>query len=159
MNILVLCTGNSARSIIAEVLINSLGNKHIHAFSAGSKPVGTVNPQALSILKKKGHNITDLRSKSWDEFAQSDAPKMDVVITVCGNAANEVCPLWPGTPVRVHWGFDDPAHISDVDDAMKAFEVTYEAIKHRIEAFIALPLNEIAASSLQSAMQNLSREQ
>ena len=156
MNILVLCTGNSARSILAEVLINSLCGDNIHAYSAGSKPVGAVNPHALALLEAKGHNISDLRSKNWNEFSSPNAPQMDAVITVCSNAANEVCPIWPGAPVRVHWGFDDPAHIADDIEAAKAFDATYEAIRERVDAFIALPLEKLGANSLQSAMQALS---
>lgn len=159
MNILVLCTGNSARSILAEVLINSLCGKTMHAYSAGSKPVGAVNPHALALLEVKGHNISGLRSKSWDEFSKPSAPKMDAVITVCGNAASEACPIWPGAPVRIHWGFDDPAHILDTLEASKAFEETYKAIKCRVEDFMTLPLDTLDASALQSAMQALAPPQ
>ena len=155
MNILVLCTGNSARSILAEVLLTSLSDDPISAFSAGSKPVGAVNPHALALLNEKGHDVSNLRSKSWDEFSHETSPKMDVVITVCGNAADEVCPVWPGAPVRVHWGFDDPAHVADVDEAKRAFETTYKAIKKRIEDFLALPLDTLDATSLEKAMQAL----
>jgi len=156
MNILVLCTGNSARSILAEVLLNSMSNDQIMAYSAGSKPVGAVNPFAIALLEEKGYSTNKLRSKSWDEFSHKDAAIMDVVITVCGNAADEVCPVWPGAPVRVHWGFKDPAYIKDDQESKLAFEVTYKAIKNRIEQFLALPIHDLEAKALQNAMQKLS---
>ena len=155
MNILVLCTGNSARSILFEVLLNSMTSKNVHAFSAGSKPVGTVNPHAIALLKNKGHDVSNLRSKSWDEFTTVNAPEIDVVITVCGNAARESCPIWPGAPIKIHWGFDDPAHITDNKEAALAFEATYKTIKKRIADFIALPLDTLDATSLEKAMQAL----
>ncbi len=155
MNILVLCTGNSARSILFEVLLNDMGDENIHAFSAGSKPVGAVNPHAIALLKDKGHDVSSLRSKSWDEFTKAGAPKIDIVITVCGNAANESCPVWPGAPIKIHWGFDDPAHIPDSKEAALAFEATYQAIKQRIADFIKLPLDRLDATSLEKAMQAL----
>lgn len=155
MNILILCTGNSARSILSEVLLNDMGGPVIHAYSAGSKPVGAVNPHALALLEQKGHDISNLRSKSWDEFVTPTAPHMDVVITVCGNAANEVCPIWPGVPMKVHWGFEDPAHIAEDIKAAEAFEKTYALIQKRIQAFLALPLDRLDAQSLQTTMQAL----
>lgn len=155
MNILVLCTGNSARSILFEVLLNNMTSENIHAFSAGSKPVGTVNPHAIALLKNKDHDVSSLRSKSWDEFTKKGAPEIDVVITVCGNAARESCPIWPGAPIKIHWGFDDPAHVAGSQEATKAFEATYTAIKKRIADFIALPLDTLDATSLEKAMQAL----
>lgn len=159
MNILVLCTGNSARSILFEVLLNSMTGDNIHAFSAGSKPVGTVNPHAITLLKNKGHDVSNLRSKSWDEFTKEGAPEIDIVITVCGNAANEPCPIWLGAPIRIHWGFDDPAHIVDSHEATKAFEATYKAIEQRISDFIALPLETLNSQSLEKAMQALTKKE
>jgi len=143
MNILVLCTGNSARSILAEALFNQLGARHcIRAFSAGSRPTGKVNPAAIALLKEKGFPTGNLRSKSWEEFAEPDAPQMDLVITVCDSAAKETCPVWPGTPKQAHWGIPDPAAISGVDEVVRAaFEQAYERLKRRVEAFLDL-LNE-----------------
>lgn len=157
MNILVLCTGNSARSILFEVLLNSMTNQNIHAFSAGSKPVGAVNPHAIALLENKGHDVSSLRSKSWDEFTKEGAPEIDIVITVCSNAASETCPIWPGAPIKIHWGFDDPAHIADSQEATKAFEATYKAIEHRISDFVALPLETLNSQSLEKAMQTLAK--
>ncbi|EET49039.1 arsenate reductase ArsC [Thalassobium sp. R2A62] len=131
MNILVLCTGNSARSILLECLLNR--DDRITAYSAGSKPAGKVHPQSLTLLADKGYDTAGLRSKSWDEFAQDDAPQMDAVITVCGSAAGETCPMWPGTPVRVHWGIDDPAAASP-EDWDSAFELAYSLLLTKADA-------------------------
>ena len=140
MNILVLCTGNSARSIMTESLLNRLGAAHgIRAFSAGSRPTGKVNPAAIALLKEKGYPVEELRSKSWEEFVQADAPRMDLVITVCDSAAAEPCPVWPGAPIQVHWGIADPAVVSGPEEAVRAaFEETYERLIRRVEAFLAL---------------------
>ncbi len=135
MNILVLCTGNSARSILLEALLNDLGQGGIHAYSAGSQPAGKVHPQSLALLASKGHQVTGYRSKSWDEFGTPDAAQMDAVITVCGSAAEEACPLWPGAPVTAHWGVDDPAAASAAE-APAAFEEAYAILRRRAEAFI-----------------------
>ncbi len=139
-NILVLCTGNSARSIIGEMLFNHLGQGRIKAFSAGSKPSGTVNPVALETLAKHGVPVANARSKSWDEFAVSPAPSFDFIFTVCGNAAQETCPIWPGHPTTAHWGIPDPAHVEPMEARREAFEEAYQSLKKRIEAFLALPL-------------------
>lgn len=139
-NILVLCTGNSARSILGEMLFNHLGQGRIKAFSAGSKPSGTVNPVALETLAKHGVPVANARSKSWDEFAVSPAPSFDFIFTVCGNAAQETCPIWPGHPTTAHWGIPDPAHVEPMEARREAFEEAYQSLKKRIEAFLALPL-------------------
>lgn len=135
MNILVLCTGNSARSILLECLLRRLGGGHIAAYSAGSQPSGQVHPQSLTLLKAQGYDVSGLSSKSWDVFAASDAPKMDAVITVCGSAASETCPLWPGAPVRAHWGVEDPAALTGAD-APAAFQLAYEILSRRAAHFI-----------------------
>ena len=140
MNILVLCTGNSARSILAESLLNRLGaDRGIRAFSAGSKPTGKVNPAAIALMKEKGYPVEHLRSKSWEEFARADAPKMDLVITVCDSAASEPCPVWPGAPLQVHWGIPDPAAVTEPEEAVRAaFQQAYERLEKRVRAFLAL---------------------
>ena len=140
-NVLVLCTGNSARSIMAEALINTMGRGRFKAYSAGSHPGGTVNPFAIEQIKSTGYPVEGLRSKSWDEFSGADAPHMDFVITVCDNAAGEVCPFWPGQPMTAHWGFEDPAAFegSDVEKA-RVFERIYKQIMNRVHLFVNLPL-------------------
>lgn len=144
-NVLVLCTGNSARSILAEALINHHGAGRFRAHSAGSRPVGRVNPLALRVLEEHGVPAAGARSKSWDEFSGAGAPPMDLVITVCDNAAGETCPLWPGTPVRAHWGLPDPAAAAG-DDAqrLQAFREAYRRIEARVKRLVAMhdPLHE-----------------
>ena len=147
LNILILCTGNSARSILGEMLFNHLGKGRIKAWSAGSKPGGVVNPVALETLAKHGVPHDGARSKSWDEFnaaaaqsAVSPAPTFDFIFTVCGNAAQETCPVWPGHPTTAHWGIPDPAHVEPLEARRAAFEDAYQSLKKRIEAFLALPL-------------------
>ena len=138
-NVLFLCTGNSARSLIAEALLATLGKGRFNAFSAGSQPTGMPNPGAIAILEKHGINTAFARSKSWDEFAGDDAEEMDVIITVCGNAANESCPLWPGHPITAHWGVEDPAAVTESQAARDAaFAKTFAQMQNRINAFIAL---------------------
>lgn len=155
INILVLCTGNSARSILAEVLLNARGLGRLQAFSAGSHPRGQVNPDAIALLQRKGFATENLRSKSWDEFADQSAPRMDIVITVCNNAANEACPIWPGTPMTAHWGLPDPSEITGSDAArMAAFETAYSIIEHRVRQLCALPLETMGAIQIK---QDLSR--
>ena len=143
LNILVLCTGNSARSILGEMLFNHLGKGRVKAWSAGSQPAGQVNPVALETLQKHGIPCEGARSKSWDEFNASavpPAPTFDFIFTVCGNAAKETCPVWPGHPATAHWGIDDPAHVEPLEARRAAFEQAYQELKRRIEAFLALPL-------------------
>ena len=142
-NVLVLCTGNSARSILGEMLFNHLGRGRVTACSAGSKPAGTVNPVALETLAKHGVAHEGARSKSWDEFARPDAPMIDFIFTVCGNAAGEPCPVWPGHPATAHWGIADPAHVEPLEARRQAFEMAYQALHERISAFLALPLESI----------------
>ncbi|OJX78595.1 arsenate reductase ArsC [Magnetospirillum sp. 64-120] len=138
-NVLVLCTGNSARSVLAECLINDLGGGAWKAYSAGSKPTGTVNPLSIAILREMGHAVDGLRSKSWDEFATADAPRMDLVITVCDNAAGEVCPIWPGVPRKLHVGFPDPAAAEgSEEERLAVFREVYGMIKAKVERLIAL---------------------
>ncbi len=130
-----------------ESLLNQLGKGRVRAFSAGSKPTGFIHVQALTLLTREQHDVTRLRSKSWDEFAAPDAPEMHLVITVCGNAAEETCPIWPGAPVRGHWGVVDPA-AANFDDQVAAFADTYKTLKTRAQAFLALPFESMAADAL-----------
>ncbi len=137
-NVLVLCTGNSARSILAEAYLNHAGQGRIRAFSAGSRPGGRVNPLALELLEKKGIRAEGARSKSWDEFAAPGAPRMDLVVTVCDSAAGETCPVWPGAPAREHWGVDDPAAVEGTDaEKRAAFDKAFRELKAKIDAFLA----------------------
>ena len=141
MNILVLCTGNSARSILAEAIFNRLGQGKLSAYSAGSKPVGAVNPVALSLLAAEGYDVSGFRSKSWDEFSGSGAPDLDIVVTVCGNAAGETCPIWIGAPITVHWGFPDPAGVDGSEqDKLTAFNKIYRGLESNVSAFLRLDL-------------------
>ena len=140
-NVSVLCTGNSARSIMAEALINTMGGGRFQAYSAGSHPGGTVNPFAIERIAETGYPRDKLRSKSWDEFATPNAPAMDFVITVCDDAAGEVCPIWPGHSLTAHWGFEDPAAVTGSDDdKRRAFAKIYRQIRSRVHLFVNLPL-------------------
>ena len=140
-NVLFLCTGNSARSILAESVLNHRGGGRFRAWSAGSHPAGRVNPHAIALLRQLGLPTDDLRSKSWDEFAAPGAPPLDFVFTVCDKAASEVCPVWPGQPVTAHWGLPDPAAVEGSDDdRTKAFRDTYVALERRISLFNSLPI-------------------
>jgi len=137
-NVLFLCTGNSARSILAEALMNQLGNGLFRGYSAGSFPRGDVHPMALDLLTGNGHDIAGLRSKSWNEFSAPGAPEMDFIFTVCDNAANEVCPIWPGKPITAHWGLPDPAAVAGGEEPRRlAFSDTYRALRTRIQAFMS----------------------
>ncbi|WP_413868423.1 arsenate reductase ArsC [Albidovulum sp.] len=154
MNILVLCTGNSARSILLEAMLNARSGGRLAAFSAGSQPKGEVHPAALALLARKGLATGALRSKSWGEFARPDAPRMDAVITVCAAAAAETCPLWPGVPVRAHWGVDDPAAAPEAERA-EAFEAAYAALEARAAALLALPLATLTPAELGAALNRI----
>jgi len=156
MNILVLCTGNSARSILLESILNHTGGGRVTAYSAGSHPAGAVHPQSLTLLRRLGHDVSGARSKSWDEFARVDAPRMDVVITVCSAAAGETCPLWPGAPIRAHWGVDDPADC--IQDCEQAFQTAYDTLSRRAARFLALPLDGMDKTALQAALDKIGQE-
>ncbi len=151
--VLVLCTGNSARSIMAEALINVLGAGRFEAHSAGSQPMGQINPFAAEQAQTIGYPLAAMRSKSWDEFAGADAPAMDLVITVCDSAAGESCPLWPGAPLKVHWGFADPSHVQGTDAQKRAaFAHTFGLIRQKIEALVALPVETMDRHTLQQRL-------
>jgi arsenate reductase (thioredoxin) len=153
MNILVLCTGNSARSILGEVILNRLGAGRVTAFSAGSQPKGAVHPGALRLLAGRGIDTSGLHSKSWNVFTGPDAPVIDLVITVCGNAAGEVCPIFPGTPLRAHWGLPDPAAVTGDNAAVDAaFAQTWDWLAMRAEALFALPFETMARANLQARL-------
>lgn len=155
-NILFLCTGNSARSILAEAILAREGAGRFNAYSAGSQPVGEVNPYALELLKSLKHKTDDFRSKSWDEFAEDDAPQMDFVFTVCGNAAGEVCPVWPGHPMSAHWGVPDPASATGSEvEIRKAFEDAYAMLNACIAKFIKLPLDSPDELSLKRELEKI----
>jgi arsenate reductase (thioredoxin) len=160
VNVLFLCTGNSARSILAEAILNHLamGKGRFKAFSAGSHPKGQVNPFALDCLETHHISTEGLRSKSWDEFAGPDAPKLDFVFTVCDQAAAEECPYWPGQPVTAHWGLPDPAAIEGTDDAKRqAFEETFVALQTRIERFAALPFDTLSLPAIVERAREIGR--
>jgi len=155
-NVLVLCTGNSARSILGEMLFNALGRGRFKAYSAGSKPAGKVNPFALELLQQQGHNIAGLRSKSWDEFAA--APQFDFIFTVCDNAAGEACPIWPGKPATAHWGIPDPAAAEGDDEARRAaFRKAYEQLARRIQLFMSLPIEKLDKLALKQKLAEIGR--
>ena len=158
-NVLFLCTGNSARSIIAEAILNREGMGRFKAYSAGSQPTGTPNPFAIELLKQMNHNTDFARSKSWDEFAADDAPKMDFVFTVCDSAAAESCPVWPGQPMTAHWGVPDPA-AAEGSDAEKhfAFAETYRMLSNRISIFVNLPMTSIDRLALQKRLSEIGND-
>jgi arsenate reductase len=156
VNVLFLCTGNSARSILSEAYLNAAGKGRFVAYSAGSHPAGRVNPFALELLKKNRLETQGLRSKSWDEFAKPDAPKLDFVFTVCDNAAGEVCPVWPGQPVTAHWGIPDPAAVEGSDDAKRwAFQQAFVALSTRINLLLALPVGKLDRHKLKSELDRI----
>ena len=159
LNVLFLCTGNSARSILAEAFMNSAGRGPFRAFSAGSHPAGKVNPFALALLERHRISTEGVRSKSWDEFARPGAPKMDFVFTVCDNAAGEVCPLWPGQPITAHWGVADPAAVQGSDeDKRRAFAHAFGALSTRIRLFMDLPFEKLEVKALQTRVRDIGRE-
>ena len=158
-NILFLCTGNSARSVMAEALMNRLSQNRFRAYSAGSHPAGQVNPLTLELLSRKGFATEGLRSKNWDEFAQSGAPAMDFVVTVCDRAAGEVCPVWPGQPMTAHWGFEDPAAAPGNDEARrKVFEKVFIEIARRVELMLALPVEKLDRLALERQVRDIGRK-
>lgn len=158
-NVLFLCTGNSARSIMAEAIMNRRGRPTFTAYSAGSHPTGRVNPHALRQLEMFHFSTEGYRSKSWDEFARPDAPKLDFVFTVCDNAANEVCPVWPGQPMTAHWGIPDPAAATGTAEQIeRAFRDAYVTLDRRIGLFLALPLQSLDRLALQKAIQGIGKE-
>jgi arsenate reductase len=158
-NILVLCTGNSARSIMGEALFNTLGDGRFKAYSAGSHPTGKVNPFAVEQVRALGYPVEDLRSKSWDEFAHADSPQMDFIVTVCDNAAGEVCPLWPGHPVTAHWGFPDPAAVDgSVEVKRAAFAQTLRQIRNRVQLFLNLPLETLDRMAIENRMRAIGQQ-
>ncbi len=155
-NVLFLCTGNSARSILGEALLNHVGQGRFRAWSAGSTPKGKVHPLAIEALRKAGIPTDGLRSKGWEEFATADAPRMDFVFTVCDNAAGEVCPIWPGQPMTAHWGIEDPAAVEGPEFQQRAaFEDALRYLRNRIAVFINLPLASIDRLALTSKLQGI----
>ena len=155
-NVLFLCTGNSARSILAEAVLNRQGLGRFRAYSAGSFPKGQVHPEALNLLGELGYPTEGYRSKSWDEFSAEGAPDLDFVFTVCDNAAGEVCPIWPGQPMTAHWGIEDPAAVES-DCQPQAFRNAFYALQRRIGLFLALPLESIDELSLQTRLREIGR--
>lgn len=155
-SVLILCTGNSARSILGEALLGRMSAGRVRAFSAGSQPKGQPHPGALRLLAREGYDTGTFRSKSWDEFAAPDAPAIDIAITVCGNAAGEVCPLFIGAPIRAHWGLPDPADATGDEAAIdRAFAETARLLTTRIEAMLALPLNDMTSAEIKTALNRI----
>ncbi len=160
LNVLFLCTGNSARSIMAEAILSREGLGRFQSFSAGSQPKGDVHPITLDVLRNLNYDLSKFRSKSWEEFAGPDAPPLDFVFTVCDNAANEVCPVWPGQPMTAHWGIPDPAAVQgSTAEEHAAFFDTYRMLFNRISLFTALPLASLDKLSLQTRLQSIGRDQ
>ena len=157
-NVLFLCTGNSARSILAESLLNNLGKGRFRAYSAGSHPAGQVNPFALEMLQKNHFPTDELRSKAWDEFARPDAPQLDFVITLCDKAAGEVCPVWPGQPMTAHWGIPDPAAVEGSDEAKRhAMVEAMNQLQRRVCMFVSLPFEKLDRMKLQQAVREIGK--
>jgi len=158
-NVLFLCTGNSARSIIAECVLNRLGEGRFRAYSAGSFPKGEVHPYAIELLRRQAFDTEDLRSKSWNEFAEEGAPQLDFVFTVCDNARGEVCPIWPGQPMTAHWGMPDPAAAEGNEAERRlAFAETLRMLNNRVGAFVNLPLKSLDKLSLQKRIDEIGRD-
>lgn len=157
-NVLFLCTGNSARSIIAEAILAREGMGKFNAYSAGSSPAGQVHPYAEELLRNLNHDVSRFRSKSWDEFGAPGAPHLDFVFTVCDNAAQEVCPIWPGQPMSAHWGLPDPASVEGVEAVKRqAFTETYRMLNNRISIFVNLPLRTLDRSRLQNRLTDIGK--
>ena len=155
-NVLFLCTGNSARSIMAEAILNREGSGRFRAFSAGSKPAGEVNPHAAALLATLDHDLSGFRSKSWDEFARPGAPEMDFIFTVCDDAAGEVCPIWPGHPATAHWGIPDPAKATGTPvEIQLAFDDAYRMLANRIGVFINLPIDKLDRAALHHRLRQI----
>jgi arsenate reductase len=157
-NVLFLCTGNSARSVMSEALVTILGKGRFKGWSAGSKPTGKVNPFAIEQIKQFDpfYPTEDMRSKSWDEFALPDAPHMDFIVTVCDNAAGETCPYWPGRPTTAHWGYEDPAHVEGTDeDKRAAFAKVFMQIRKRMDGFVALPVESMDEDAIRQAAKKI----
>ena len=158
-NVMFLCTGNSARSIMAEAIMNHKGSPSFTAYSAGSHPVGRVRPEAIRQIELAGYSKANLRSKSWDEFARPDSPKLDFVFTVCDNAAKEVCPLWPGQPMTAHWGVPDPASVQGMPTEIeRAFRDAFSHLDRRISLFLSLPLASMSSLGVQRAIDKIGQE-
>ena len=158
-NVLILCTHNSARSVLSEAMLNHWATKlgkDVRAYSAGSAPSGRINPNALAVLAEAGIDTRDVRSKSWDEFTTPGAPEMHIVITVCDNAAAEQCPYWPGKPVKVHWGYPDPSNAPEAE-RRNAFELTRQAIGYRMLQLLDLPLSQMSPADLKNTLENIVR--
>jgi len=159
-NVLFLCTGNSARSIIAEAILNKVGAGRFRAFSAGSQPKGRVNPNTLTLLRGLGYDVSGFRSKSWEEFARPGAPPLDFIFTVCDNAAGEACPVWPGKPMTAHWGIPDPAEATGTDAQIgQAFSEAYRMLNQRIGIFTSLPISQLDNLTLQHRLREIGRSQ
>jgi protein-tyrosine-phosphatase len=157
-NVLFLCTHNSARSVIAECIMNRIGRANFRAYSAGSQPSGTVHPFAIDLLHRMNYDTSGLRSKSWEEFTRADAPELNFVFTVCDNAANEVCPVWPGQPMTAHWGVPDPSQAVGTEAERRfAFADTYRMLNQRIGIFVSLPLRSLDSLTLQKRLDDIGR--
>ena len=158
-NVLFLCTGNSARSIMAEAIMNRKGRGNFTAFSAGSHPAGTVRPEAIRQLEKAGLDATGARSKYWEEFSTPDSPHLSFVFTVCDNAANEVCPIWPGQPMTAHWGIPDPAAVQGTSDEIdRAFSQAFQALDRRISLFLSLPLGTLDSFAIHKEIDRIGKQ-
>lgn len=156
--VLFLCTGNSARSVLAEAILNKIGGDKFHAYSAGSQPKGKVNPNTVKLLQGLGYDTSNYYSKSWDEFTKPDAPKFDFIFTVCDDAAGETCPVWPGKPATAHWGIADPAVVTgSVVEVAQAFQTAYRHLRNRIELFAALPFDSLDNLALASKLKEIGR--
>ena len=157
-NALFLCTGNSARSLLAEAILDRIGDGRIHAFSAGSRPTGQVHPLAIEVLQEHGHDVSTLRSKSWEEFEQPGAPTLDFIFTVCDRAAAEKCPIWPGHPMAAHWGVADPAAFEGTDgDQLALFRQTYSELERRIVLFVDTPIESLDRPSLKKRLDEIGK--